>query len=92
VDRQPRQRGCPGYSRGTSSAGSGLIYQALDADQPLPDCSPASISHTLVYILAALPEPLVPIYLQTKCLGAGDRDEGYALLEGVEGVHTNVRI
>lgn len=69
----------------------GTDTKALDSDQPLPVCAPASVSHALVYILAALPEPLVPVYLQTKCLEAEDRDEGYAILEGVEGVHTNVR-
>lgn len=45
-----------------------------------------------MYILAALPEPLVPVYLQSECLEAGDRDTGYAILEGVEGVHTNVSV
>lgn len=35
---------------------------------------------------------LVPLDLQQKCLEAEDRDEGYAILEGVEGVHTNVRL
>ena len=69
-----------------------LIKQALDADAPLPDCAPATISHTLVHLLAALHTPLVPTDLQQQCCAAEDRDDGFAILEGVEGVHTNVSL
>jgi len=32
----------------------------------------------------------VPTDLQEQCCAAEDRDDGFAILEGVEGVHTNV--
>jgi hypothetical protein len=32
----------------------------------------------------------VPTDLQQQCCAAEDRDDGFAILEGVEGVHTNV--
>jgi len=67
-----------------------LTIQALDADTPLPDCPPSTILHTLIHLLAALPTPLVPNDLQQQCCAAEDRDDGFAILEGVEGVHTNV--
>lgn len=62
----------------------------MDTNGALPDITPPSISHALIHVLAALPVSLVPAQLQRSCLEAEDRDEGYAILEGVEGVHTNV--
>lgn len=50
------------------------------------------MSHTVIHLLAALPTSLVPNDLQKQCCLAEDRDEGYAILEGVEGVHTNVSL
>lgn len=64
--------------------------QALDTNDPLPEVEPKSVSHALIHLLAALPIALVPSSLQKSCLEAEDRDEGYAILEGVEGVHMNV--
>ena len=32
----------------------------------------------------------MPTDLQEQCCAAEDRDDGFAILEGVEGVHTNV--
>jgi hypothetical protein len=69
---------------------SPLTVQSLDTDSTLPDHPPSVVSSTLIHLLASLSTSLVPDNLQQQCCEAEDRDEGYAILEGVEGVHTNV--
>jgi hypothetical protein len=69
------------------------VAQRLDtsSEMTIPDDASLAVSQTVLYLLGNLPEPLLPLWLQPVCLGASDRDEAFAALEGVAAVNTNVR-
>ncbi|KAL7419973.1 hypothetical protein Q5752_004936 [Cryptotrichosporon argae] len=67
------------------------VIEALDTGSELA-AEPCAVAAALVYLLANLPTPLVPPSHVNSCIAAVDRDEAYAVLEGMPGVHTNVLI
>ncbi|WVR03400.1 hypothetical protein IAU60_000391 [Kwoniella sp. DSM 27419] len=68
------------------------IIDCVDAGRELPPGAPKKVASALLHIFAALPTPLLPISHHTACLDASDRDEAFAVLEGVPQINTNILI
>ncbi|CAD6564187.1 MAG: hypothetical protein TREMPRED_004465 [Tremellales sp. Tagirdzhanova-0007] len=67
------------------------IIESLDTNSPFPADSALAVSKTLLHVLESLPTPLIPFGHQKACESAGERDEAFAVLEGVPQVNTNAR-
>lgn len=68
------------------------IIECLDTNSSLPDDSVLAVSKALLHLLISLPTPLIPLSHHKACEAAGERDEAFAVLEGVPQVNTNVLI
>ncbi|BEJ11943.1 hypothetical protein CspHIS471_0204030 [Cutaneotrichosporon sp. HIS471] len=67
------------------------VIDALDTGAPLPDNMHA-IANALLHILYALPVPLVSETEEWVCRLIMSRDDAYAVVESIQGVHANVLI
>ncbi|KAI9636052.1 Endonuclease/exonuclease/phosphatase [Dioszegia hungarica] len=95
MERGPGSEGlCIADERGDVEDEVLAIIETMDTGAAFSTASSSAkaVSLALLHMLQSLPEPLVPRQWQPFCLESKSRDEAFACLEGVQGVHTNVLI
>ncbi|KAJ7742592.1 DNase I-like protein [Mycena metata] len=67
-------------------------FSSAGAGANAKDSVPIAFGETLLRLLDALPEPLVPHALHARCAGTTSRDEAFEMLDAFDGAGVNVWI